>query len=213
MKDYVDQIFPGTHHTWYVNVLIPWIIKKYGIKPGSKVLDVGCGNGDCVEAFRKNGMRAIGVDRHKNPGRLSIVADIEKRLPFKARTFDFAFNKSVIEHVRRPDKMVDAVHRVLKKGGKFLILSPDWGYCYRSFYSDPTHYTPAQYTGLATLLNLHGFGRMTKTLLRPSGILMRHPRWRWLLIALTYITPYWWLGPLRFASRKHFMSEVCEVKE
>jgi ubiquinone/menaquinone biosynthesis C-methylase UbiE len=192
---------------------MPWIVKRFGLKPGDKLLDVGCGNGDGVMAFREAGMAAIGVDRHKNDLKRSVVADIEKKLPFPAKTFDVAFCKSVIEHVQSPVKMVEAVLQVLKPGGKFIILSPDWVYCVKGFYSDPTHVWPMTHHGIAGLLDLHGFTTLSKELFRPCGILINHPVLAPFLIALTYVIPYRWLGGLKYAHRKHFMSLVCGVKD
>lgn len=210
MRDYVDWVFRGTHHTWYVGVLAPWILERFSIAPGGKLLDVGSGNGDTVRAFRQWGMSAIGADRHATD--VSVECDIEKHLPFPDNSFDAAFCKSVIEHVMDPAGMVNEVCRVLKPGGKFIILSPDWVYCMKGFYSDPTHVWPMTHHGIGGLLELHGFNLESKELFRPSGILMNHPRWRPLLVALTYVVPYRWLGGLRYAHRKHFMSLVCGVK-
>jgi SAM-dependent methyltransferase len=210
MKDYVDYIFHGTHNAWYVSILMPWIVKKFGIRAGSKVLDVGCGNGDGVNAFRNCGMQAVGADRHPSP--FSVEADIEKHLPFPDNTFDMAFNKSVIEHVFNPAGMVDEIYRVLKPGGKVIILSPDMMFGWRGFWHDCTHYWGFTNHSIKMLLDLHGFRETTKELMRPSGHLMKHPFLRPFIIALTYVLPYWWLGPLRYAKRGHIMSLVSGTK-
>lgn len=211
-KDYVDYIFSGSHHKWYVSILIPWIIKKFGIDYGSKVIDVCTGDGNCVDVFNRCGMKTTGVDRHQRENGQNIICDVEVKIPFKANTFDVAFNKSAIEHMRRPDLMVDEVCRVLKPGGKFIIMSPDWVYCYKGFYADATHYVPFTHDSIAMLLDLHGFHQTTKELFRPEATWIRNPKWRWAIEAAVAVVPYWWLGPYRFAKKAHTMSLVCGVK-
>lgn len=48
-----------------------------------------------------------------------------EKLPFKDNTFDFVIATEVIEHVRYPRRMLDEFARVLKKGGRVLLSTPN----------------------------------------------------------------------------------------
>ena len=74
----------------------------------NRLLDVGCGNGYGVEVWRKQGTRAIGVDRslyrlarwisEHRLARPFVVADAAA-LPFAAGAFDAVISSGMIKHV------------------------------------------------------------------------------------------------------------------
>jgi len=47
-----------------------------------------------------------------------------ENLPFLDGTFDLIINQAVLEHVKRPNKIVKEMYRVLKKGGYIYVESP-----------------------------------------------------------------------------------------
>ena len=47
-----------------------------------------------------------------------------ENLPFLDETFDLIINQAVLEHVKRPNKIVKEMYRVLKKGGYIYVESP-----------------------------------------------------------------------------------------
>jgi predicted SAM-dependent methyltransferase len=60
-------------------------------------------------------------------GRRSIRLDATRRFPFPDASFDYIFSEHMIEHVSYPDAraMLVECHRVLKRGGKIRIATPD----------------------------------------------------------------------------------------
>jgi ubiquinone/menaquinone biosynthesis C-methylase UbiE len=67
-----------------------------------------------------------------------LVLDIEKeKLPFGDNSVDEIVAMHVLEHIFRPDPVMNELHRVLKPGGKMLIEVPKAGT--HSFWKDPTH--------------------------------------------------------------------------
>ncbi len=56
------------------------------------------------------------------------------KLPYKSNFFDFVISVHTIEHVNTADaqKFVSEIYRVLKKGGHFLIITPN-GWCPSAF--------------------------------------------------------------------------------
>lgn len=46
-------------------------------------------------------------------------------LPFKSGVFDLVISTEIIEHVRYPKRMLNEVHRVLRRDGKWLMSTPN----------------------------------------------------------------------------------------
>ena len=93
--------------------------------PNALVVDLGCGRGDSVDAFRaaEPSVRWIGVE--VGDSEYETRPDVELRvfdgvaLPFEDASVDVVFSKQVLEHVERPHELVPDVARVLKPGGAF----------------------------------------------------------------------------------------------
>jgi SAM-dependent methyltransferase len=101
---------------------IPALLRS---RPGALVVDLGCGRGDSVDAFRAvdPSVRWIGVEVEDSE--YTTRADVELRrfdgvaLPFGDASVDVVFCKQVLEHVERPHLLVTDVARVLAPGGVF----------------------------------------------------------------------------------------------
>ncbi len=121
------------------------------LKAGARVADLGCGSGVFTDLLRQAGYNAVGVDisskliavgREKFPGLELIEGDIEK-LPFADGSVDGVLLSGVVHHFPDPSVCAREVHRILRKGGKFMAFDPNrcnpfmWAYRDRSspFYS------------------------------------------------------------------------------
>jgi ubiquinone/menaquinone biosynthesis C-methylase UbiE len=114
------------------------------IKPGQKVLDVGCGPGTdtipLAQQVRPSG-QIIGVDYDAE-----MIAEAEKRaqnarvsawvihkcadaneLPFESDYFDASRAERLFEHLLDPAKALSEMVRVTKPGGWIVVLDSDWG--------------------------------------------------------------------------------------
>lgn len=109
-----------------------------GIK--GRVLDVGCGAGDFVEAIKyyRPDLELYGIDISKKTIGIAKkrikkakfeVANAEK-LPFKDNFFDAVVCFDVIEHVEFPVKALCEAQRVLKPGGLYHAFIPAEGNIY-----------------------------------------------------------------------------------
>ena len=150
--------------TSYPSKLIKYLIKRFGLKKGERLLELGMGNGDFLEEFHKNGLDCYGVDREiskeiRSGIKIKRVDLAKQRLPFPNNAFDVIYHKSVLEHFYRDeaDLIMKETRRVLKKGGKVIILVPDWISQMKTFFEDYTHVHPYDTSAVADLLSIHNF--------------------------------------------------------
>lgn len=98
----------------------------------SKILDLGCGS------IRLNGKEhfpgynfegeviGLGLDKGEH---VDISIDLNKeKIPFEDKTFDMVYSHHFLEHLNNAFEIILEVHRVLKKGGYFLIRTPHISY-------------------------------------------------------------------------------------
>ncbi len=104
---------------------------KFG---GKRLLEVGCGLGTDLLQFARGGAQVTGVDL--TPASIELVkkrfelygltaraqvADAE-HLPFSDQSFDVVYSFGVLHHTPNTQKAVEEVHRVLKPGGRIIIM-------------------------------------------------------------------------------------------
>jgi SAM-dependent methyltransferase len=107
------------------------LIREHAPLEGRRVLDIGCGIGMYVRAFRRFTDEAYGVEfdreRAVEAGRdlPFIVQAASEFLPFADNTFDVVLLHEVIEHVANDRQTVHEAHRVTKWGGVLVIFAPN----------------------------------------------------------------------------------------
>ena len=110
-----------------------------GLKKDALILNIGSG----VHRFKGN---VLNVDIFPYKG-VDVVANAEE-LPFATGSVDAVVCESLLEHVPRPQKIVDEMYRVLKPGGKMYIVIP---FVY-PFHASPNDFYRWSVTGLRELL-------------------------------------------------------------
>ncbi|RRS03072.1 bifunctional demethylmenaquinone methyltransferase/2-methoxy-6-polyprenyl-1,4-benzoquinol methylase UbiE [Aquabacterium soli] len=127
-----DLMSMGLHRLWKA-----YTIAASGVREGHKVLDIAGGTGDLAQAFAKRvgprgtvvhtdineAMLATGRDRLVNAGVMlpTTLCDAEK-LPFPANTFDIVTVAFGLRNMTHKDKALAEMCRVLKPGGRLLVL-------------------------------------------------------------------------------------------
>lgn len=131
------------------------VFKKFimSLPPNSKVLDLGCGNGDkimFVKNFRSDiDIYAIDIGDVKDllPKGVNFVrGDITNVENYYAKSFfDAVFCFHVLEHILYPSDLIEKVKRLIKDGGRVYFEVPYWttaAFAFLSpisFWGDPTH--------------------------------------------------------------------------
>jgi len=122
----------GIHHRWKKR-----LIRASGLKPGAKVLDCATGTGDLAflfEAALQSTGEVVGSDfcepmlevaqakaKEKGSKVRFEVADVMK-LPYADQSFDIASISFGIRNVKDTQKALSELGRVLKKGGRLMVL-------------------------------------------------------------------------------------------
>jgi SAM-dependent methyltransferase len=127
-----------------------------------RVLDIGSGRGDQLHALKTLGFDIVGIDAEAPSGepfeyhKCDITTET---FPIADRSVDIVIMKSVIEHIyyfQLPFVMSE-IRRVLKAGGSFVVLTPDFDYNYRTFYDAFAHCSPYTVKSLELCLRIYGF--------------------------------------------------------
>ncbi|AWB66824.1 bifunctional demethylmenaquinone methyltransferase/2-methoxy-6-polyprenyl-1,4-benzoquinol methylase UbiE [Saccharobesus litoralis] len=136
-----DLMSFGIHRLWK-----RYTIDNSGVRAGQKILDLAGGTGDLTAKFSRivgesgqvvladinNSMLNVGRDKLRNKG---IVGNVEyvqanaESLPFADNTFDVVTIAFGLRNVTNKDAALSSIYRVLKPGGRLLVLE----------FSKPTH--------------------------------------------------------------------------
>jgi len=93
-----------------------------------RILDVGCAGGGWLKIVQENGWDCYGVDFvesiYKQTG-IDIRYGYLSDLGYPESFFNVVSAWGVMEHIHQPSKYFQCIHRLLKKGGKFIFIVPN----------------------------------------------------------------------------------------
>lgn len=124
---------------YVLNKKIRKVISCGNFNTGDTILDVGCADGPFVFELAKMGYNPVGIDLSRDNIEWAIknaetkkinnvkffVSDVENLSIFEDNTFDGAFSLNVLRYVPDPQRAINEVYRVLRKGKCFVADFPN----------------------------------------------------------------------------------------
>jgi SAM-dependent methyltransferase len=138
---------------------ISFILRKFMYRSAAKefigkTLDVGCGLGELIELYKDS----YGVDSNrfvveycKSRGLKCSVGSVYN-IPFKDGEFDTVVAVHLLEHLDKPEEALRELKRVLRKGGKLILIVPNR----KGYNRDKTHARYWDKKGLVEFLSKSG---------------------------------------------------------
>ncbi len=176
---------------------------RLGLRPGTRVLDIGCGNGRHAFESLRRGAEVVATDLDEaalsdvqamadamrtagevpSGGSLRTVRADARQLPFADGEFEVVIAAEVLEHIHEDTTAVAELFRVLRPGGRIAVTVPRWWperVCWAL--SREYHEVPG---GHVRIYRRHQLAE----LLRGSGLVLAPPHHH----AHALHSPYWWL--------------------
>ena len=134
------------------------------VPAGAEVAELGAGYCDWINHV--DARRRVAADvwpdvqRHAAPGVESKVLDVARDLASLGdEAFDVVLASNLLEHFT-PDTaagVVAGVARLLRPGGRVILIQPNFRLAWRSYFDDYTHRAVFTDVSLPALLRAHGF--------------------------------------------------------
>ncbi len=132
-SDWWKRTFTNGNDLEYERVIIPLVLEL--VKGSGMVLDIGSGEGQISRALARGNpdLKVVGIDpsikqltnslAQVAPGNgVTYLRSAAEELPFLDNSFDAAVCCLVIEHTTDQDLVLKEAARVVKEGGKFVLL-------------------------------------------------------------------------------------------
>lgn len=142
--------------------VVRWIQEKY-IAPDARVLDCGAGYCNFINNVVAKEKHAVDVftrfHEYAAPDVKTHHGSVTDLSYFKDDSFDVVFASNLAEHLSRPDLIawLAEVRRVLRLGGRLMLMQPNFKYCSTTYFDDYTHIQIFTDASLGDFLEAFGF--------------------------------------------------------
>ncbi|MDO8748123.1 MAG: cobalamin-dependent protein [Candidatus Omnitrophota bacterium] len=149
------------------NRAVVWsVIARYlnrFIPHDSKILDMGAGYCDFINTIGAKEKYALDIfddmDKLAKEGITIFKQSATERINLPSDYLDVVFASNFFEHLNEEDfyKVIGEVKRILKSGGKLIVIQPNFRYYRDKYFEDPTHRQIFTDISLADFLRQNGF--------------------------------------------------------
>jgi len=151
------------------DILVHDFFQKY-IDINDVVVDVPCGYGEFINTIvcKKKVAVDINPDSKKYVNKdVEFIQASSTKIPLKSDSADIVFVSNFFEHITREDiqKTIIEFRRILKKGGKVMILQPNIRFANKNYWMFFDHITPVDDRALEEIFTIENFS-LTKRILR-----------------------------------------------
>ncbi len=166
MKNYATTRYPYVSERKIVWKEICRYLNRRYISNDSEILELGSGYGDFIGNIHAKKRVAVENDiffkeyLSDYPSVTTHYLDAKAALKtFPKQSFDVVFCSNFLEHfeISEVRELLDLVAVVLRKGGKLVILQPNFQLCSPLYFDDWTHKSVFSHVSLSDLLQIHGY--------------------------------------------------------
>ncbi len=129
LRDVYDNLYSQDQFLPDRSSVFRWVLRCLAPKPGSRLLDVACGDGQMGPIAEEAGVSYLGVDYAPSASikaqSSTVFTANGENLPFPAASFDYITNIGSLEHFLDVGRGIREMHRLLRANGTAFILVPN----------------------------------------------------------------------------------------
>ncbi len=151
----------------YHRTMIPYHLSRSGLSPDKVIVNIEIESGHYLVPLSENGYERLvalnSADTYFNHYKKMLGIECHKvnieteRIPLPDQSVDAVLAIHIIEHLHNPIILLSEAIRILKIGGKLIIITPNWRKQVKTFWRDPTHVHPYDKISLTRLVKSYGF--------------------------------------------------------
>jgi ubiquinone/menaquinone biosynthesis C-methylase UbiE len=166
IRELVESGYSPDNIDGFHRIVMSYLAEKLTLDKDSFVVDVGMGSGHCILPLAEAGYsNLVGIDADscnfkifESKGIRCVKIDVEKEaIPLADASADAVIAFHLIEHLADPQFFLSEALRVLKEGGYFVLVTPDWRRQYKIFWRDHTHRHPYDKMSVSRMLRCFEF--------------------------------------------------------
>lgn len=139
-KEQVKKVFTDQADSYIAHkpvldrVSYEWMLKLSQVQPSDRVLDAATGPGFIALLFAEHTRHVAGIDltrallqrakafqRERGLHNVNFLEGDVESLPFAGNTFDIVTCHKAFHHFPRPERVLEELYRVLRKGGRLVL--------------------------------------------------------------------------------------------
>jgi SAM-dependent methyltransferase len=142
--------------------VVRWIQSRY-IPSESRVIDLGAGYCNFINHVVASERHAVDLftecPRYAAAGVVTHLRSATDLSFLPEDAFDVAFASNLVEHLTRQELILtlQSVRRILRRGGRLILLQPNFKYCSSTYFDDYTHIQIFTDASLLDFLEAYGF--------------------------------------------------------